>query len=101
MVAEGACTVMSSRCVLRWLQPLLLRLWLLTAPPCLQYARIIQKLGFEAQFQDFKIQNVVASCDVKFPIRLEGLAFAHGLFCSVRAPVRSTDPSSLSTVAGS
>ncbi len=34
--------------------------------------------------QDFKIQNVVASCDVKFPIRLEGLAFSHGLFCSVR-----------------
>mmetsp|Transcript_3133 Transcript_3133/g.9059 ORF Transcript_3133/g.9059 Transcript_3133/m.9059 type:complete len:250 (-) Transcript_3133:324-1073(-) len=47
-----------------------------------KYARVIQKLGFEAQFQDFKIQNVVASCDVKFPIRLEGLAFAHGLFCS-------------------
>ena len=33
--------------------------------------------------QDFKIQNVVASCDVKFPIRLEGLAFSHGMFCSV------------------
>ena len=52
-------------------------------PNFTQYARIIQKLGFEAQFQDFKIQNVVASCDVKFPIRLEGLAFSHGLFCSV------------------
>lgn len=26
---------------------------------------------------------MVASCDVKFPIRLEGLAFAHGFFCSV------------------
>jgi Transcription factor TFIID (or TATA-binding protein, TBP) len=37
--------------------------------------------------QDFKIQNVVASCDVKFPIRLEGLAFSHGLFCSVRTAV--------------
>lgn len=47
-----------------------------------KYARIIQKLGFEASFKDFKIQNVVASCDVKFPIRLEGLAFSHGFFCS-------------------
>ncbi|SCZ89151.1 BZ3500_MvSof-1268-A1-R1_Chr1-1g00992 [Microbotryum saponariae] len=47
-----------------------------------KYARIIQKLGFEAKFQDFKIQNIVGSCDVKFPIRLEGLAFAHGHFSS-------------------
>ena len=28
--------------------------------------------------QDFKIQNMVGSCDVKFPIRLEGLAWSHG-----------------------
>jgi TATA-box binding protein (TBP) (component of TFIID and TFIIIB) len=26
-----------------------------------KYARIIQKLGFEAKFQDFKIQNIVGS----------------------------------------
>ncbi|KAE8705554.1 TATA-box-binding protein [Hibiscus syriacus] len=37
-----------------------------------KYARIIQKLGFPAKFKDFKIQNIVESCDVKFPIRLEG-----------------------------
>lgn len=47
-----------------------------------KYARIIQKLGFEAQFTEFKIQNMVGSCDVKFPIRLEGLAFSHGHFSS-------------------
>ncbi|GKC11129.1 TATA-box-binding protein [Tanacetum coccineum] len=47
-----------------------------------KYARIIQKLGFPAKFKDFKIQNIVASCDVKFPIRLEGLAFSHGAFSS-------------------
>ncbi|RWV93790.1 hypothetical protein GW17_00043729, partial [Ensete ventricosum] len=47
-----------------------------------KYARIIQKLGFPAKFKDFKIQNIVGSCDVKFPIRLEGLAFSHGAFCS-------------------
>ncbi|KAJ8574024.1 hypothetical protein K7X08_010535 [Anisodus acutangulus] len=35
-----------------------------------KYARIIQKLGFPAKFKDFKIQNIVGSCDVKFPIRL-------------------------------
>lgn len=33
--------------------------------------------------QDFKIQNIVGSCDVKFPIRLEGLAYSHGAFSSV------------------
>jgi hypothetical protein len=33
--------------------------------------------------QDFKIQNMVASCDVNFPIRLEGLAFSHGAFSNV------------------
>lgn len=48
-----------------------------------KYARIIQKLGFPAKFTDFKIQNIVGSCDVKFPIRLEGLAYAHGPFTSV------------------
>ncbi|KAK4701074.1 transcription initiation factor TFIID TATA-box-binding protein, partial [Phenoliferia sp. Uapishka_3] len=47
-----------------------------------KYARIIQKLGFEAKFLDFKIQNIVGSCDVKFPIRLEGLAYSHGHFSS-------------------
>lgn len=47
-----------------------------------KYARIIQKIGFDSKFKDFKIQNIVASCDVKFPIRLEGLAFAHGTFSS-------------------
>ncbi|EFJ17606.1 hypothetical protein SELMODRAFT_16705, partial [Selaginella moellendorffii] len=45
-----------------------------------KYARIIQKLGFPSQFKDFKIQNIVGSCDVRFPIRLEGLAFSHGHF---------------------
>jgi transcription initiation factor TFIID TATA-box-binding protein len=47
-----------------------------------KYARIIQKLGFDAKFSEFKIQNIVGSCDVKFPIRLEGLAYSHGQFSS-------------------
>ncbi|KAK9829460.1 hypothetical protein WJX72_006000 [[Myrmecia] bisecta] len=47
-----------------------------------KYCRIIQKLGNDAHFQEFKVQNIVGSCDVKFPIRLEGLAYTHGMFCS-------------------
>lgn len=47
-----------------------------------KYARVIQKLGFPAKFVDFKIQNIVGSCDVKFPIRLEGLVLAHSQFSS-------------------
>ncbi|XP_076941482.1 TATA-box-binding protein-like [Bidens hawaiensis] len=45
-----------------------------------KYARIIQKLGFPEKFKDFKIQNIVGSCDVQFPIRLESLASSHGAF---------------------
>ena len=45
-----------------------------------KYAKVIIKLGFPAQFKDFKIQNMVGSCDVQFPIRLEGLAWQHGHF---------------------
>ncbi|GJP33942.1 hypothetical protein CLOM_g18436 [Closterium sp. NIES-68] len=48
-----------------------------------KYARIIQKLGNDqVKFKDFKIQNIVGSCDVRFPIRLEGLQIAHQQFCS-------------------
>ena len=34
----------------------------------------------KAKFTEFKIQNMVGSCDVRFPIRLEGLVLAHGQF---------------------
>jgi len=47
-----------------------------------KYARIIHKLDFPARFADFKIQNMVGSCDVKFPIRLEGLAYKHSHYSS-------------------
>lgn len=49
----------------------------------LQYARMIQKLGNDVKFKDFKVQNIVGSCDVKFPIRLEGLQLQHNLFSNV------------------
>eukprot|EP00002_Diphylleia_rotans_P003407 TRINITY_DN1231_c0_g1_i10.p1 TRINITY_DN1231_c0_g1~~TRINITY_DN1231_c0_g1_i10.p1 ORF type:complete len:345 (-),score=80.88 TRINITY_DN1231_c0_g1_i10:469-1503(-) len=47
-----------------------------------KYARIVQKIGYDAKFTDFKIQNIVGSCDVNFPIRLEGLAHMHHSHCS-------------------
>lgn len=42
-----------------------------------KYTAIIQKVGFPAKFSQYKIQNMTASCDVGFPIRLEGLVYAH------------------------
>ena len=35
-----------------------------------KFARIVQKLGYQVRFLDFEIQNVVAKCDVHFPIML-------------------------------
>ena len=37
-------------------------------------------LIIQADFMEFKIQNMVGSCDVRFPIRLEGLVLAHNQF---------------------
>ena len=42
------------------------------------YVSIIKKCGFPAaDLRDYKLQNMTATCDVGFPIRLEGLLFAH------------------------
>ncbi|XP_021050061.1 TATA box-binding protein-like protein 2 isoform X1 [Mus pahari] len=51
-----------------------------------KYARVVQKLGFPIRFFNFKIQNMVVSCDVKFPIRLEILALTHRQFSSSYEP---------------
>ncbi len=43
-----------------------------------KYTAIIQKVGFTtAKFADYKVQNMTATCDMGFPIRLEGLIYAH------------------------
>jgi len=42
-----------------------------------KFARIIQKTGFPATWAEFKVQNVVGSTDVGFPVRLEGIAKEH------------------------
>ena len=41
------------------------------------YAKAVKKIGYPVRFHDFRIQNVVASCDLKFPVSLEGLANEH------------------------
>ncbi|CAD7704129.1 unnamed protein product [Ostreobium quekettii] len=46
-----------------------------------KFAKIIQKIGFpDVVFKDFKVQNIVASCDACFPVRLEGLQHKHSIF---------------------
>lgn len=36
----------------------------------------------QVKFYNFKIQNIVATCDLKFPIKLENLNHMHGQFSS-------------------
>ncbi|CAL8071701.1 unnamed protein product [Calicophoron daubneyi] len=40
-------------------------------------ARIMQKIGFNAKFMNFTIQNMVGLADLRFPIRLERLLLAN------------------------
>jgi transcription initiation factor TFIID TATA-box-binding protein len=48
-----------------------------------KFAYILHKVGFQVQPQiEFKIQNVVGTVDVGFPIRLEGVVYAHPTFSS-------------------
>ena len=47
-----------------------------------KYARIVKKIGFGVRFLNFKIQNMVSTVDLQFPIRLEGLVCEHAKFCS-------------------
>ncbi|OTF78755.1 TATA-box binding protein (TBP), component of TFII-D and TFIIIB-like [Euroglyphus maynei] len=49
---------------------------------CRKFARIVQKLGYDVKFSDFKVQNVVSTVDMKFPIRLDKLAIVHSQFCT-------------------
>uniref|UniRef100_A0A182Q452 TATA-box-binding protein n=1 Tax=Anopheles farauti TaxID=69004 RepID=A0A182Q452_9DIPT len=47
-----------------------------------KFVRIIQKLGFDVKFLEYKVQNLVATADLRFPIRLENLNQVHGQFSS-------------------
>lgn len=45
------------------------------------YAKMVKKVGFPGvKLQGFTIQNIVGSCDVKFPISLESLNTDHSIF---------------------
>ena len=60
----------------------------LASQTCLmQYTRILQKLGYGVTLTEFTIQNMVASCSVNFPIRLEGLAAKFDIFCNYEPEV--------------
>jgi transcription initiation factor TFIID TATA-box-binding protein len=52
-----------------------------------KFARIIQKLGNHVTFSQFKIQNVVGSCDVGFPIDLEHISQKYVDFTSYEPEV--------------
>lgn len=63
-----------------------------------KYTAIVQKVGFPAKFNDFRIQNMTATCDVGFPIRLEGMIYAHSAHATYEPELfpglvyRMTDP---------
>lgn len=44
-----------------------------------KYVSIIRRVGFDAKFSNhnYKVQNMTATCDVGFPIRLEGFLYAN------------------------
>lgn len=54
-------------------------------------AKIRASLVLQVKFSEFKNQNIVGSCDVKFPNRLEGLAYSHGQFSSCEHEVGCRD----------
>lgn len=45
-----------------------------------KFARILQKIGNNVQLKDFRINNMLGTCDLKFPIRLEDLNDNHSQF---------------------
>ena len=47
-----------------------------------KFGAIIRRLGYAPRFTEFVVQNVVATADVGFPIRLESLVYAHAKFSS-------------------
>jgi transcription initiation factor TFIID TATA-box-binding protein len=57
---------------------------------CKKFHYIIERVGFKPkEYMDFKVQNIVGTADLGFPIRLEGLLYAHSVFCSYEPEVCS------------
>jgi transcription initiation factor TFIID TATA-box-binding protein len=58
---------------------------------CKKFHYIIERVGFKPkEYMDFKVQNIVGTADLGFPIRLEGLLYSHSVFCSYEPEVRSS-----------
>lgn len=49
---------------------------------CRKYARLLQNAGIKVCFQNFHVQNIVASVSVEFPLKLYQLANDHGPYVS-------------------
>ena len=49
---------------------------------CRKYTRLLQNAGIRVCFQNFHIQNIVASVGVPFPLKLQQLAVDHGPYVS-------------------
>jgi transcription initiation factor TFIID TATA-box-binding protein len=48
-----------------------------------KFAYILERIGFTPkELVDFKVQNIVGTCSVNFPIRLEGLVYHHSAYAS-------------------
>eukprot|EP01128_Nolandella_sp_AFSM9_P001047 TRINITY_DN11156_c0_g1_i1.p1 TRINITY_DN11156_c0_g1~~TRINITY_DN11156_c0_g1_i1.p1 ORF type:complete len:232 (+),score=40.08 TRINITY_DN11156_c0_g1_i1:3-698(+) len=47
-----------------------------------KFVALIQNIGYDVKFTDFKIVNMVAHFDIRFPVRLEDFALDHSQFCS-------------------
>ena len=52
---------------------------------CRKYTRLLQNAGIKVSFKDFRIQNIVASVGVKFPLKLTELAESNGPYVSYEA----------------
>jgi len=48
---------------------------------------MVRKCGYDVNFKEFKIQNIVGVADVNFPIRLEALQIQHKQFCQYEPEV--------------
>ncbi len=46
-----------------------------------KYAKIVKRVGFDVKFRGFKVQNMVALADVRFPVNLERLHAEHRQYC--------------------
>jgi transcription initiation factor TFIID TATA-box-binding protein len=63
-----------------------------------KYTAIVYKIGFPVSFNDFKIQNMTATFNVGFPIRLESFLYAYHSNCTYEPELfpglvfRMTDP---------